>query len=134
MKVIQKVEDRLKTEEGFRSKPYSDSQGVLTIGYGTNIAEGITVKEAEWLLRNRLADTEGDLARRWAPYGEMPIGVRAALLNMAYQIGVTGLLEFHDMIAALRRQDWKAARTAARDSDWHRETPERAEAVIAGIR
>ena len=44
----------LKQEEGFRSKPYKDSEGVLTIGYGLNLSEGITRAEAEWLLRSRL--------------------------------------------------------------------------------
>ena len=45
---------RLKVEEGFRAKPYPDSRGVMTIGYGTNIGEGITRREGEYLLRERV--------------------------------------------------------------------------------
>ena len=46
--------DSIKYEEGFRSKPYQDKEGVLTIGYGLNLTNGITRAEAEWLLRSRL--------------------------------------------------------------------------------
>ena len=51
------VVDRIMAEEGFRAKPYPDSRGILTIGFGTNIGEGITRREAEFLLRERLAVT-----------------------------------------------------------------------------
>ena len=42
--------DSLKRDEGFMAKPYKDSEGLLTIGYGTLIEEGITKEEAELLL------------------------------------------------------------------------------------
>ena len=125
-----RVEARLKTEEGFRSKPYQDSRGVLTIGYGTNLAEGITVREAEWLLRNRLSDTERDLVLRWAPYDGLSVDVQAAVLDAAYQLGVGGLLAFHDMLAAVSRGDWDRAIAEAKDSAWAKETPARVALLV----
>ena len=47
------VIDDLKRDEGFRAKPYRDSEGLLTIGYGTLIEDGITEEEAGILLGHR---------------------------------------------------------------------------------
>uniref|UniRef100_UPI00398051FD glycoside hydrolase family protein n=1 Tax=Salmonella sp. s60093 TaxID=3159721 RepID=UPI00398051FD len=45
--------DELRRDEGLRLKPYRESVGVLTIGYGRNLeANGITEREAGFLLRN----------------------------------------------------------------------------------
>ena len=45
----------VKFHEGLELKPYLDSVGVLTIGYGRNLERGITKEEAEMLLLNDLA-------------------------------------------------------------------------------
>ena len=129
--VLQSVESTLKKEEGFRSHPYPDTRGNLTIGYGTNISEGITLDEAEFLLTERLRRTGKDLAIEWPPYKSQPERVRAALLDMAYQIGVEGLMEFKEMLTALERGDYTTARAQALDSSWARETPKRARRVLA---
>lgn len=120
----------LKSEEGFRSKPYLDSRGILTIGYGTDLAEGITETEGEYLLRERLRSTLERLRNAWGPFSGQPVRIQSALLDAAYQMGVQGVLGFHDMLAALERGDIPAARAAALDSDWARETPNRAKRVV----
>ena len=124
---------RLQQEEEFRSKPYPDSRGTTTIGWGTAIGQGITRTEAAYLLRERLEDTRKRLAKAWAPYEDMPAHVKEAVLDMAYQLGVEGTIEFTVMLAALERGDYAAARAAALDSEWARQTPERAERVAAGL-
>ena len=123
------VLDRIKTEEGFSPKPYSDSRGVLTIGYGTNLAIGITEDEAAFLLHSRLTRVEHCLQRKWGPWRDMPGNVRDALTDMGYQLGCEGVLEFHDMLAALGNRDWTGAQAAALASKWARETPKRAHRV-----
>ena len=42
-------------------------------------------------------------------YGGLNQARQRALLDMAYELGVEGLLGFHDMLAALERGDWAAA-------------------------
>ena len=122
--------ETLKIEEAFRSKPYRDTRGVLTIGYGTNIQRGITPTEGEWLLRERLRKTEQDLAASWPSYYTLPSDVQAAVLDMAYQLGVHGLMEFHQMLSALIREDYATAIKEAEDSAWARETPTRVGRVV----
>lgn len=56
---LKKLEDDLFDDEGYRKSAYQDHLGFWTIGIGTLIDErkgaGITVDEAKYLLRNRLA-------------------------------------------------------------------------------
>ena len=121
--------ERLETEEAFRANPYQDTLGHETIGYGTKLP--ITEAEGAWLLGTRLADTHARLMKAWAPYGGLSHARQGALLDMAYELGVEGLLEFHDMLAALERGDWAAASTAALDSLWAKEVPSRAKSIAA---
>ena len=123
------VLDRIKAEEGFSPKPYRDSRGVLTIGYGTNLAIGITEDEAAFLLHSRLTRVEQCIKSKWGPWSDMPGNVRDVLTDMGYQLGCEGVLEFQHMLAALAARDYAGAQAAALDSKWATETPKRAHRV-----
>ena len=120
---------RLQKEEDFSQKPYTDTRGVLTIGYGTAIGEGITKTEAAYLLRERLTATHDALLKGWPPFRTLPGHVQEALLDMGYQLGVHGVLSFHVMLIALEHHNYQAARKAALASEWAEETPKRAARV-----
>ena len=124
----------LKRDEGFRSRPYRDSEGLLTIGYGTLIEEGITEDEAATLLASRLADIVAELERRRPLGREVPAPVARGLCNMAYNLGVPRLLGFERMWAALAAADYEAAAAEALDSKWARQVGARATRVAALIR
>ena len=149
--------DRLKVAEGFRAKPYRDTRGILTIGYGTDIEKGladgeiewlnshrgeqtdilksgITKVEAEWLLRHRVAEKQREIAREWPYYAHLADQLKDALVDAAYQLGVDGLLKFHRMLAAIERSDWGAAEREARDSEWNGETPHRVDDLVEVLR
>ena len=127
--VVDQTLERLKVEEGFRSRLYKDSRGVVTIGYGTNVGEGITRSEGEYLLRERLTATHDSLTKQLPWLSAAPDGQQSAILDMGYQLGPHGLLGFHVMLSALEAGECEAAKAAALDSAWARETPARAERV-----
>ena len=116
-------------EEGFRAYPYRDTDGGVTIGFGTNFAQGITRHEAQYLMRGRLVAHIRGLEKAWPVFVEQPVNVQAALADMAYQLGVGGVLQFRDMLACLEAGDVQCAHDAALDSLWSDETPDRAARV-----
>jgi len=124
---------QLRRDEGEVLHAYKDKFGYLTIGVGILIDErkggGLTSEESAWLLQRRLEGKtkELDAALPWFKY--LDTVRQAALLNMAYQLGVDGLLEFRKMLAAVRDLRWAEAESHALDSDWAKQTPERARRV-----
>ena len=103
--VVEQTLERLKPEEGFRAKPYLDSEGIMTIGFGTNIGEGISRMEAEYLLRERLTATHDSLTKVLPWLSTAPDGQQSAILDMGYQLGPHGLLGFSRH--ALRSGSWR---------------------------
>lgn len=132
--------DDLKGDEGWSPYAYHDTHDppLLTIGYGFLVDKrkgvGMPVEIGEaWL---RLAATErwDELVRRLPWLTAQPDDVQRALGNMAYQLGVRGVLGFSLMLSALERGDRETAATNALDSTWHTQTPARAERVADLIR
>ena len=121
----------LKEEEGFRAHPYRDTRGNLTVGYGTNLSLGITEQQGEALSIVSLQQNWRELIGALPWVTQQPPRIQIALLDMVYQEGIGHLLGFKNMLAAMKRGDYKAAREEALDSDWARQTPNRAERVIA---
>lgn len=126
---------RIKQEEGFRATVYDDSEGVPTLGYGTNIGHGINEQEADLLARYRLWRDVAAFRELWPPYDAMPRGVQGALADMAYEIGPEGLDRFGATLRHLEAREWDAAADAALDSRWARtQAPNRAREVTDIIR
>lgn len=123
--MVPAMEALLEQQEGFRATPYRDSRGFLTIGYGTNLDAGITHDQAKALMDCQLAANEAALqAYPWfAGLDEVRRGV---IENMAYNIGVSGVLEFKDMIAAIEAKDWPEAAHQMRASKWRVQVGDRA--------
>ena len=129
---VQDFKTQLRRHEGIRLKPYYCPDGKLTIGVGRNLDDvGINAQEADVLLDNDIED----LGRRMLGHPDLPpmdeIGPARyyALMNMGFQMGFTGLLNFQNMLKALREQDWERAKKEALDSQWARQTPSRAEEI-----
>lgn len=132
--IRKKLAEELELEESFRSSVYQDSLGYFTIGIGRMVDKrlggGISLAEARYLLSNDIdkADREmGDLL------SFDPIR-RAALLNMYFQMGKGGVMQFKQMMEAIGRKDWEAAARAGLDSKWARQTPARAKRVMEQLR
>lgn len=63
-------------------------------------------------------------------YGrEIPRG--AVLLDMAYNMGVAGLMNFHHMLAAVQAGDWKTAAAEMLNSTWAKQVKNRAYRLAA---
>ena len=120
---------RIKRHEGLSTKPYYCTADKLTIGYGRNLEVGITEEEAEYLLANDLKTAKAG-AESFAAYWEMNNIRREVLVEMIFQLGLTGVSKFKKFLAASQNHDWARAADEMLDSRWAREqTPERAKTL-----
>ena len=127
------IQNRTKEFEGFRDKVYSCPAGKLTIGYGTNLeSRGLTEGEASYLLINDVIRIEENLKAHQLIFGNVKIN--AVLIDMAYQMGVSGLLKFKNMLASIRSGDYQDAAEHLLDSNYAKQTPNRAEANAKVLR
>ena len=136
--MIPKLIEDLKSDEGWRPFAYEDHLGFLTIGFGFLIDERrggeLPVEIAEdWL--TYAAIKRWDELRVALPWLDlMAEDVQRALANMAYQLGVNGVLRFRKMLAKLKQGNRAAAAAEALDSRWAVQTPRRAKRVTDLIR
>lgn len=121
----------IKQAEDLRLKPYVDSVGKVTIGYGYNIHDlGITPEIAEALFMISLAHARRDLASTlgtaeclWLQNDEP--ARYAVLVDMMFNLGVTRFRGFTNMIAAVKDRDWDRAAIEAKDSYWYHQVGRR---------
>lgn len=128
----------LKGDEGWCPHVYDDHLGFKTLGYGFLVDErrGGEIPEpiaGEWLAYAATQRWNGLVANHpWL--SDQPEDVQRALGNMAYQLGVSGVGKFKNMLAALKAGNRHEAAIHALDSTWAQQTPNRAQRVAARIR
>jgi lysozyme len=117
---------QLKRDEGVRRTGYRDSVGVLTIGVGHNLSRPLSDQAIDQILADDVRSTEADLVAA-LPWVTTLSGPRqGVLVAMAFNLGVSGLLEFRQMLAAIQAENWEQAADAMRDSKWAEQVGARA--------
>jgi len=125
-----KVYESIKKHEGLRLKPYKCPAGKLTIGYGRNLEDnGITELEAEELLRNDIFRINEELMDSIGQYPSLPLFIKDVLVEMAYQMGVNGLLKFEKTLEFVSQGAYEKASIEMLDSQWAKQTPQRAKTL-----
>lgn len=124
------LKEQLKRDEGVVRYAYEDTLGYLTIGVGRLIDDrrggGLSPSEIDYLLNNDIAEKTAQVleALPWAK--DLTEPRLAVLINMAFQMGLRGLLGFPGMLGAVRTGDYKAAAEHMLDSKWEQQTSTRA--------
>jgi lysozyme len=119
---------QLRLHEGERLKPYRCTAGKLTIGVGRNLEDrGITAEESAYLLGNDIARFEAELFRA-LPWASSLDDVRQrVLLDMAFNMGMAGLLTFKNTLATIKAGDFEKAAGMMLESKWAKQVGQRAE-------
>lgn len=118
--------EQIKRHEGLKLHPYKCTAGKTTIGYGRNLDDkGITASEAEEMLLTDMCEVEERLFAEGLLSG-LSDARKAVLINMGYQLGVSGLFKFKKMIAAVDRKEYELAAKEMLNSLWAKQTPRRA--------
>lgn len=109
---------------------YQDHLGFWTIGIGRLIDKekggGLSDEEVDFLLRNDIMKRLVELRRQLPFFDELDMPRQGVLLQMAFQLGVAGMLSFKTTLQLVRLGKYKDAAIAMLDSKWARQTPARA--------
>jgi len=128
---LEALRAELEHDEGYRAKPYEDSEGILTIGIGHNLAENGLPREIIMELLDRGIDqAEEALDKIWPAWRTLDADRQRVLLNMAFNLGETRLRGFRRMWAALEAGDYETAGAEMKDSQWYRQVGPRAVRLI----
>lgn len=130
--------EELRGDEGFVPYAYQDSLGYWTIGMGTLIDRrkggGITEDQAKYLARSKVEKIKAELDEKIPWWRTLSPARQHVLANMAYQLGVEGLLRFRKAIRAAQEGDYDHAAREMLDSTWAEQTPNRAKRLAEEMR
>lgn len=129
---------QLRGDEGEKLYAYLDSLGFLTIGVGRLLDQrkggGISAAESAYLLANDIDAKTAELTAK-LPWLYLLDPVRkGAMLNLAFQLGVEGLLGFRNSLELMRTGQYREAADNFLKSKWAQQTPKRARRVTEQIR
>lgn len=136
--LLDSITQQIKKDEGLVLHAYTDTVGMLTIGYGRLIDKrrggGISEAEAEFLLKNDIDRKLRDLRTRLPLFDKLDDARKGVLMNMAFQMGVDGLLKFNKTLTLIEAGDYKAAADNMLKSLWAKQTPARAQRMAEQLR
>ncbi len=123
-------------DEGLRNKVYLDSKGIPTIGIGRNLQDrGLSATEINFLFDNDINEVIEEVYKNfpWAMGLDEPR--QEVLANMAFQLGINGLLNFKKTLRFIELHQFDQAADEMLDSKWYREdTPARAKRMSEQMR
>lgn len=134
--------EQLKRHEGFKAHVYRCSAGKLSIGYGYNLqanplklssieinhlhTNGIDEFEAERLLKLMIARITDQLEQAIPFINHLNPARQDVIINMAYNMGLPGLLKFKKTLVLIEAEDYAQAAKEMLNSKWYTDVGHRA--------
>jgi len=146
MAITDKMIERVKKHEGYRTSPYKDTVGKWTVGYGRNLEDNpLSVREVimlfnsvdfkssvnaemffeDLLIRDIRKHTE-ELESKLAMFPMCDQDEQTVLIDMAFNLGVPTLLQFKGMLHAIDNDDKVEAAVELLDSKYAEQVKTRA--------
>ena len=123
----------LRRDEGCSLHVYTDTEGYLTIGFGRMIDKrkggGISMAEAEDLLENDIEKFIDQMDAQMPGWRDFSEDIQLGLANMAFNMGIAGLMRFERMFAALENGNNILAAEEALNSKWAKQVGPRADRI-----
>lgn len=122
---------QLRRDEGVEESAYTDSLGYLTIGVGRLIDKRkggrLRDNEIEFLLQNDIQEVSQALSVRLPWTKRLDPARLGVLQNMAFNLGVDGLLAFKKTLRLVEAGDYQAASKEMLNSKWASQVGARAQ-------
>jgi lysozyme len=127
-KLMDRIKEQLVRHEGLRLRPYRCTAGKLTIGIGRNLDDcGISQSEAYVMLINDIMNCEKQLQAKIPDiYNGLDEVRKSVLLNMCFNLGISGLLGFKNTLEFIKVGDWERAANNMLVSRWAKQVGRRA--------
>lgn len=127
---VKKLREQLVRHEGLRQSAYQDSLGYLTIGVGHLIDERkggkISLDSCYAILDEDIRVVCSQLDEHLSWWKNLDPVRQQVLANMAFNLGIEGLLAFHNTLAFIEHGQYSEASVAMLDSKWAVQTGKRA--------
>jgi lysozyme len=140
------MDAEIRRDEGVRYTLYYDTLGIPSTGVGHNLRASplpagwtypLTDAQVDQLLNGDLQTTFSGLDANipwWRGLDEVR---QRVITNMAFNMGVSGLMTFHNMLGALQSGSYAVAASDMQASTWYRQVEQRAvrlcEAMETGV-
>lgn len=111
---------------------YLDSRGIATVGIGRNLKDrGLSDDEIDYLLANDIKLVESELDRNLPWWRNLSEARQRVLANMCFNLGISRLMGFKKMLAAVAYGDFDEAVVQMKDSAWATQVGQRAVRLAA---
>ena len=135
---LTKAVAQIKSDEGCVLHAYKDTLDFITIGYGRLLDKrrggGISQAEADMLLEHDIDDKLLELRQKLPWFDGLDSARKGVLLNMAFQMGITGLMSFKNTLRYIEAGDYENAAAGMLQSLWAKQTPNRAKRMSEQMR
>jgi len=123
----------LRRHEGIRTILYSDTRGIPTIGVGHNLRMPISQQAVNQILQDDVQAIQEQIGGALPWVGSLDAVRYDALTDMAFNLGIGGLLEFKQFLGHLQAGEWDQAKSAMLDSRWASQVGNRAQELAQMI-
>jgi lysozyme len=131
------LKERIKSNEGFSSKPYKDQLGYLTIGYGHLILPNENILLKKQIHKKELEEIfEKDFKKALSNFNNtfksFTLNEKESelLIEMIFQLGIKGCLKFKNLIKNIKKGNKHLVCFDMMDSLWYKQTPNRVKTLI----
>jgi lysozyme len=125
--MIDNLLDQLKRDEGCILRVYRDTKGILTAGvghnceaHGENLVEGqsISQEQADTWLQQDIQTAKNTLFSKLPWVVNLDFIRQSVLINMCFNMGINGLIQFHQTLQAIASGNYTLAAERMLQSTW----------------
>lgn len=129
--MVKNIVEQLRRDEGVVEHAYEDSLGYLTIGVGFLIdkKKGGRIPEPviDFWLQYEIREKRSELIASLPWFTKLDDARQGVLLNMAFNLGTTGLLNFKETLALVESGKYSDAAKEMLNSRWANQVGKRAD-------
>ena len=125
----------LRRDEGVRYSPYKDTVGIDTVGVGHNLKAKplpsdteypLTDEQVDKILADDIAEVNQALNKAIPWWQSLTQARQRVLANMCFNLGIAGLMSFHNTLTAIKCGHYELASVNMLSSKWSQQTGARA--------